>query len=170
MMNELHKVDYNSPIGIIEITGTPDGITSILFSERDAIVYTPQPETPQVLHDCMKELSEYFRGERIEFSVPYISEGTEFQKQVWSALTTIPYAETASYRDIAMEVGNGKAVRAVGNANSKNKLTIIVPCHRIIGSNGKLTGYAGSLSRKEWLLRHEQEFNIFRKKSPSSGV
>lgn len=156
-MNKLHQVDLQSPIGIIEITGTEEGILSIFFKEHDDIVHYPQPDTPQVLKDCQQELAEYFRGERMEFTVPYISTGTEFQGKVWSALTTVGYAETASYRDIAVKVGNDKAVRAVGNANSKNKLSIIVPCHRIIGSSGKLTGYAGTLSRKEWLLKHEKE-------------
>ncbi|MFD1032613.1 methylated-DNA--[protein]-cysteine S-methyltransferase [Metaplanococcus flavidus] len=156
-MNEVHQVDLQSPIGVVEITGTEEGILSIFFKERDEIVHHPQQDTPQVLKDCLQELAEYFRGERMEFTVPYISTGTEFQGKVWSALTTIGYAETASYRDIAVKVGSDKAVRAVGNANSKNKLSIIVPCHRIIGSTGKLTGYAGTLSRKEWLLKHEQK-------------
>jgi len=156
-MHKIHQLDLQSPIGIVEITGTEEGILSIFFKERDDIVHYPQPDTPQVLKDCQQELTEYFRGERMEFTVPYISTGTEFQGKVWSALTTIGYAETASYRDIAVKVGSDKAVRAVGNANSKNKLSIIVPCHRIIGSSGKLTGYAGTLSRKEWLLKHEEE-------------
>lgn len=156
-MHKIHQVDLQSPIGIVEITGTEEGILSIFFKERDDIVHHLQSDTPQVLKDCLRELEEYFRGERMEFTVPYISTGTEFQGKVWSALTTIGYAETASYRDIAVKVGSDKAVRAVGNANSKNKLTIIVPCHRIIGSSGKLTGYAGTLSRKEWLLKHEKE-------------
>lgn len=157
-MNELHQVDYQSPIGIIEIVGNSHGIISILFKEKDVNFHRPQPETPQVLLDFFKELSEYFRGERLEFTVPHISDGTEFQEKVWSALKKIDYAKTASYKDIALEIGSQKAVRAVGYANSKNKLSIIVPCHRVIGSNGKLTGYAGSLSRKEWLLKHEQAF------------
>ena len=155
-MTELHQLDYQSPIGIMEIIGTDSGITSILFVEREEIKYGLQPDTPQVLKDCATQLEEYFRGERLEFSVPVVSKGTEFQTKVWSALTTVGYAETASYRDIAVKVGSEKAVRAVGNANSRNKLTIIVPCHRVIGSSGKLTGYAGTLTRKEWLLNHEK--------------
>lgn len=156
-MNKLHQVEMQSPIGIVEITGTEEGILSVLFKEEDEIIYPPLPDTPQVLVDCLQELEEYFKGERMDFTVPYISEGTEFQGKVWSALTTVGYAETASYKDIAVKVGSEKAVRAVGNANSKNKLTIIVPCHRVIGTNGKLTGYAGTLTRKEWLLKHEQQ-------------
>ncbi len=155
-MGKLYQVDYQSPIGIMEVVGTEEEILSVLFTERDEVLHQPQPDTPQVLNDCLQELDEYFKGERMDFTVPYISEGTEFQGKVWSALTTVGYAETASYRDIAVKVGSEKAVRAVGNANSKNKLTIIVPCHRVIGTNGKLTGYAGTLTRKEWLLKHEQ--------------
>lgn len=156
-MSNLHQVDLQTPIGIIEIMGTEEGVSSVLFTEREEIKHCVQPDTPQVLKECMTQLEEYFRGERLEFSVPVMSKGTEFQTKVWSALTTVGYAETASYRDIAVKVGSERAVRAVGNANSKNKLTIIVPCHRVIGSSGKLTGYAGTLSRKEWLLKHEQE-------------
>ncbi|WP_281863440.1 methylated-DNA--[protein]-cysteine S-methyltransferase [Planomicrobium okeanokoites] len=155
-MSNLYQVDYESPIGVMEVVGTEQGILSVLFTEREEVLHQPQPDMPQVLNDCLRELDEYFKGERMDFTVHYISEGTEFQGKVWSALTTVGYAETASYRDIAVKVGSEKAVRAVGNANSKNKLTIIVPCHRVIGTNGKLTGYAGTLTRKEWLLKHEQ--------------
>lgn len=156
MMNKLYTVDFQSPIGIIEIIGNEQGITSILFSARDTAAHVLQPDTPQVLRDCIKELAEYFNGERLDFTFPCFSEGTAFQQKVWDALRRVDYAETVSYRDIAVAIGHDKAVRAVGNANSKNKLTIVVPCHRIIGTNGKLTGYAGTLPRKEWLLRHEQ--------------
>lgn len=156
-MNKVHQLDIQTPIGVMEIVGTDEGILSVLFKEENEIRHELQPDTPQVLKDCMRELEEYFRGERMEFTVPYSSTGTDFQGKVWSALTTVGYAETASYRDIAVKVGSEKAVRAVGNANSRNKLTIIVPCHRVIGSSGKLTGYAGTLTRKEWLLKHEKE-------------
>lgn len=155
-MTELHQVDYPSPIGVVEITGTEQAIVSLYFSEREQPLHAVQPDTPQVLKDCLQQLDEYFKGQRTEFTVPCLSSGTEFQQKVWAALPDIPYGETASYRDIATAVGNEKSVRAVGNANSKNKISIIIPCHRIIGSNGKLTGYAGSLTRKEWLLKHEQ--------------
>lgn len=155
-MNKLHKVDFQSPIGIIEIIGNEKGITSILFSEREAAVHVLQQDTPQVVRDCIRELAEYFNGERLDFTIPCFSEGTAFQQKVWAALKEVDYAETMSYRDIAVAIGHDKAVRAVGNANSKNKLTIVVPCHRVIGANGKLTGYAGSLPRKEWLLNHER--------------
>lgn len=154
----MNKLDYKSPIGIVEIVGTEEVVSSIMFIEGDEVSNTVNSETPQVLVDCSIQLDEYFKGERHVFSFPYNFEGTEFQKKVWNALTTIPYAETGSYKDIATAINNEKAVRAVGTANGKNRLSIIIPCHRIIGSNGGLTGYAGGLWRKEWLLQHERSF------------
>lgn len=156
-MNELHHAEFQSPIGIVEIIGTDDVIISILFSEKDTVDFPVNADSPQVIVDCQQQLEEYFKGQRMEFDFPVTSTGTPFQQKVWSALTEVPYAKTVSYGAIAKAVGSDKAVRAVGNANSKNKLTIVVPCHRIIGSTGKLTGYAGTLTRKEWLLRHEKE-------------
>jgi len=157
-MNNLYKLDYESPIGVIEIAGTEEAISSILFSEQDKAVNRKNNETPSVLVACWNQLDEYFKGERAQFSIPYLLEGTDFQKKVWQSLTHIPYAETGTYKDIAVSIGNEKAVRAVGSANGKNKISIVVPCHRIIGANGTLTGYAGGLWRKEWLLEHERNF------------
>lgn len=143
---------FESPLGIVEVTSTSTHITSVLFVEQR------QQETarPAVLQQAIDELTQYFSGERTQFTVPCVQRGTPFQQSVWSALTAVPYGETASYKDIATSIQNDKAVRAVGMTNSKNQLTIIVPCHRIIGSSGKLTGYAGGVWRKEWLLQHEQ--------------
>jgi methylated-DNA-[protein]-cysteine S-methyltransferase len=155
----LYKVDYQSPIGVLEIAGTNEGIYSILFTDQEKPVNNDKEGIPKVLVDCYDQLDEYFKGLRTSFTFPYLFEGTEFQKKVWNALTGIPFAQTGSYRDIAVSIGNEKAVRAVGSANGKNKLTIVVPCHRIIGSNRKLTGYAGGLWRKEWLLQHEGSMN-----------
>ena len=155
-MTKFYQVDYDSPVGVIEITGSEEAVYSILFSEKEKAVEKVNAETPEVLKDCHLQLDDYFKGKRQEFTIPYDMEGTDFQKKVWTALTEIPYAETGSYKDIAVSIGNEKAVRAVGMTNGKNKLSIIVPCHRIIGSNGKLTGYAGGLWRKEWLLQHEK--------------
>lgn len=155
---EHHKLDYASPIGVIEIIGTEAEIQSILFIEGDSVVNHLTKNTPKVLQECYEQLDEYFKGERQEFTFPYVLNGTEFQKGVWKALTTIPYAETGSYKDIAVKIENEKAIRAVGSANGRNKISIAVPCHRIIGSNGTLTGYAGGLWRKEWLLNHEKSF------------
>ncbi len=104
-----------------------------------------------------KELLEYFDGKRKIFDVPYKLNGTEFQKKVWAALCDIPYGQTRSYKEIAVAVGNEKASRAIGMANNKNPITVIVPCHRVIGSSGKLVGYAGGLTMKEFLLKMEGE-------------
>ncbi|GGE64013.1 methylated-DNA--[protein]-cysteine S-methyltransferase [Priestia taiwanensis] len=150
-----HMVDYLSPVGMIEITGTEDAICSIMFSEREEIEHRVQENTPSVVQDCYHQLIEYFNGARKVFTFPIWNAGTPFQKNVWSALTSISFGETATYKEIAVAIGNEKSIRAVGNANGKNKLNIVVPCHRIIGSNGKLTGYGGGLWRKEWLLQHE---------------
>ncbi|MFB7156968.1 MULTISPECIES: methylated-DNA--[protein]-cysteine S-methyltransferase [unclassified Lysinibacillus] len=151
-----YKLDFNSPIGIIEIVGSDTEVYSIMFSEQDQIVNVPQKDTPQVLLDCQQQLHEYFIGERHEFTFSYDFDGTNFQKDVWNALTSVTYGETATYKEIAVSIGNEKAVRAVGSANGKNNLSIVIPCHRIIGSNGTLTGYAGGMWRKEWLLQHEK--------------
>ncbi len=104
-----------------------------------------------------KQLLEYFEGVRKEFDIPYKLKGTDFQKKVWSALCDIPYGDTRSYKDIAIAVGNEKASRAIGMANNKNPITVIVPCHRVIGKSGKLVGYAGGLTMKEALLSMEEE-------------
>ena len=151
-----YQLDYNSPIGILEITATDQVITAILFVAREQVAFEKTQSTPEVLNSCYEQLDEYFKGERKQFTVPYLYEGTVFQKQVWQALTTVPFGKTASYQEIAQTIGNEKAVRAVGMTNSKNQLSIIVPCHRVIGKNGQLTGYAGGIWRKEWLLRHEK--------------
>ena len=153
-----YKVDYKSPIGVIEIEGSDTAIYGINFAERDEIIHTPQQDTPQVLVECVKQLQEYFIGERYDFSIPYVFEGTDFQQAVWQALPSVGYGETASYKDIAVAINNEKAVRAVGSANGKNNISIVVPCHRIIGSNGTLTGYGGGMWRKEWLLQHEKSY------------
>lgn len=155
-MKRMYKLDYESPIGVLEIKGDHEAISSILFSEGDKIENRIQADTPPVLRECYNQLDEYFKGERQEFTFPYYIEGTIFQQSVWNALTAIPYAATASYKDIAVSIGNEKAIRAVGSANGKNQLSIVIPCHRIIGATGKLTGYTGGLWRKEWLLEHEK--------------
>jgi len=150
------KIDYKSPIGIIEIEGSETAIDGINFAEREEIVHVPQQNTPPVLLECTKQIHEYFIGERHEFTFPYVFKGTDFQQAVWHALPSVGYGETASCKDIAMIINNEKAVRAVGSANGKNNISIAVPCHRIIGANGSLTGYGGGMWRKEWLLQHEQ--------------
>ncbi len=142
---------YDSPIGLIEIGGTPDGITSLFFVEerRSGVA------TNDVCEEAVKQISEYFAGSRQEFDLPITMDGTEFQQQVWQELRSIPFGQTVSYGDVARSIGKPSAVRAVGAANGDNPVSIIVPCHRVIGSNGGLTGYGGGLERKQWLLKHE---------------
>jgi len=147
---------YQSEIGWLEIIGTHESIKVINFiepEERDSNL--ADVEIPQVLTDGVTQLDEYFKGKRQVFSLKLAPEGTDFQKAVWHQLLEVPFGTTMSYLDIARAIGNEKAVRAVGAANGQNPIVIIVPCHRIIGSNGKLTGYGGGLWRKEWLLNHE---------------
>lgn len=152
----MHRVDFQSPIGVLEILSTMEAIYAIHFTERTETDFHLDDNHPAVVHMCVKQLSEYFYGDRMDFTFPYIYEGTDFQQSVWKALTKVPYATTASYKHIAQSIGNDRAVRAVGSANNKNRLPIVIPCHRIISVGGKLTGYAGGLWRKEWLLNHEQ--------------
>ncbi|MFF2877557.1 methylated-DNA--[protein]-cysteine S-methyltransferase [Gottfriedia sp. NPDC057991] len=159
-MNQLDTAYIDTPLGTLRIVGNEKGVAYIDFvkEENDEI----QKIVPPSLKDAGNELIEYFNGSRKEFSIQSIAKGTPFQESVWRELVKIKYGETASYADIANRIGNPKAVRAVANANARNPLSIIVPCHRIIGSNGKLTGYAGGLWRKEWLLNREQGRETFK--------
>ena len=151
-MSEKYIAYYESPIGILEIAGTEKGIQSVSFVKKKP------PKLPEI-HPCLenswRQLDEYFKGKRKEFSLKLELCGTDFQKRVWRQLRKISHGRTASYGDVARAVGNGKAVRAVGNANGKNPISIIVPCHRVIGSNGDMVGFGGGIWRKKWLLRHE---------------
>ena len=144
---------YYSPIGYLEIGGTDENIVSVNFLDanpaRDA-------QVSPLLEDCIQQLGEYFQKKRQKFDLPLLPEGTSFQKLVWKKLLEIPFGAANSYLDIAKRIGDPKAIRAVGAANGKNPISIVVPCHRVIGANGKLIGYGGGLWRKEWLLRHEQ--------------
>ena len=153
-MNNEFAVLYESPIGPLEICGTAEGISAVSYTPSDG--YEVAEALPDTLQSCVKQLDEYFRGERSSFTVPLLLRGTEFQNKVWTCLQQIEYGTVRTYRELAIMAGNHKAVRAVGNANGKNRLNILVPCHRVIGSNGELTGYGGGLWRKEWLLRHEE--------------
>ncbi|MEH7403292.1 MULTISPECIES: methylated-DNA--[protein]-cysteine S-methyltransferase [Bacillaceae] len=159
-MNQLDTAYIDTPLGTLRIVGNEKGVAFIDFvkEENDEI----QKIVPPSLKNAGNELIEYFSGFRKEFSIQSIAKGTPFQESVWRELVKIKYGETASYADIANRIGNPKAVRAVANANARNPLSIIVPCHRIIGSNGKLTGYAGGLWRKEWLLNREQGRETFK--------
>jgi len=140
-----------TPIGLLQVTATDKEVVSILFVEDTQLIHSNL-----VTIKALNQLNEYFNGERLSFDLPLLSQGTNFQKKVWQALTEIEYADTCSYSDIACNINNPKGVRAVGLANGKNPMTIVVPCHRVIGKNGQLTGYAGGVDRKAWLLAHEQ--------------
>ena len=148
---ETHYAYYDSPIGLIEVGGTDKAVTSLYFvEERKAGV-----ESNAVCAEAVRQIAEYFDGKRQDFELPLDLSGTEFQRQVWTELTSIPYGQTVSYADLARAIGKPTAVRAVGAANGDNPVSIIVPCHRVIGRDGGLIGYGGGLARKEWLLRHE---------------
>lgn len=145
-------IDYlDTPSGLLKISATDKAINAITFVVRQVEVNAANSLTEQ----AVLQLSEYFANTRRTFDLPLAAGGTAFQQQVWRLLCDIPYGETASYSDIARRLGNPKAVRAVGSANGKNPISIIVPCHRVIGANGTLTGYAGGLERKSQLLRLE---------------
>lgn len=154
------KVYYSSEIGLLEIIGTADSIKAINFIEGAAGDQPVDPAgLPAAVADCLVQLDEYFKGERRDFSLNLTPEGTAFQQAVWQQLMAVSYGQTVSYLDIARQIGNEKAVRAVGAANGQNPIVIVVPCHRIVGSNGQLTGYGGGLWRKAWLLKHEKSFS-----------
>lgn len=153
-MPEHYTAYYSSEIGTIEIVGTRQGILSVDFVEEPDRV---TPDFHQCLEPCIHQLDEYFRGKLQVFTLPLLLRGTSFQEKVWKALMDIPYGTTQSYAEIAGKIGHRNAFRAVGNANNKNNVAIIIPCHRVIGSNGSLTGYAGGIWRKEWLLEHERK-------------
>lgn len=143
----------SSPIGPLKVTSDEQFILSIDHNEMGKSSEQP----PKVLIQCKQQLEQYFAGERKEFDIPVSFHGTPFQQQVWKTLQQIPYGEVCSYKQIAEAISNPKAVRAVGNANNKNKLPIIIPCHRVIGANGKLAGYALGLEHKQYLLALEKK-------------
>lgn len=152
------KVFYQSRIGLLEIVGTDAGLNSIIFIERvEGEEYANPATILPIVAACVRQLDGYFRGDLREFSLQLSPEGTDFQKSVWEQLVDIPYGNTVSYLDIAKSLNNEQAVRAVGAANGQNPISIVVPCHRVIGSDGKLIGYGGGLWRKQWLLNHERQ-------------
>ena len=154
---------YQSPVGTVRIKAHKGCINEILFmdevteQQRDDNEIIDQADT-DVLAKCRQQLDEYFSGERKTFDFPVKQEGTLFQEKVWNELLHIPYGKTISYRQLSQMIGNVKSIRSVGTANGRNSLPIVVPCHRVIGSDGSLTGYGGGLWRKKWLLEHENKF------------
>jgi methylated-DNA-[protein]-cysteine S-methyltransferase len=142
---------YSSPLGMIQLEGSDEGINAVAFAQNSQIPISNSSD----LLEAINQLDQYFSGKRKEFSLPLAPKGTPFQKQVWQELQTITFGEKRSYLDIALKLGDKNLTRAVGAANGKNPIAIIIPCHRVIGENGSLTGYAGGLWRKEWLLDFE---------------
>jgi len=141
----------NSPLGIIKIQGDENGISIIsVLSEGEL-----STKIPNELQEAVSQLQEYFEGKRKDFDFKLNPKGTDFQQKVWQELLNIPFGKTMSYMDLSKKLGDVKAIRAVASANGKNPLWIVVPCHRVIGTDGSLTGYAGGLWRKKWLLEHE---------------
>ena len=146
--------EFDSPLGRLLLFGTTRGLSGIMMTRHrhfDGQQKNWQRDDAR-WRDASKQLVEYFAGKRRDFDIPLDVEGTEFQMKVWAALCTIPFGRTASYGDIARQIGNPKAVRAVGLANGRNPVSIVVPCHRVIGADGTLTGYGGGLDRKKILL------------------
>jgi len=140
-----------TPIGTAELKGDENGLASITVLDNKK----PNGTFPDVLVDAAKQFQEYFNGDRTVINLELNPSGTDLQKKVWNALLKIPFRKTISYLELSKQLGDVKAIRAVASANGKNPLWIVVPCHRVIGTNGDLTGYAGGLHRKKWLLEHE---------------
>ena len=155
---------YHSPVGVLTIKATANSLSAVLFTKTG---YNTLPENTStetknhdhpIIQNCCNQLQEYFEGSRKQFDLPLEQPGTLFQQKVWKELLRIDYGKTISYLELSKRIGDVKAIRAVGTTNGKNQIAIIVPCHRVIGSNGDLTGYAGELWRKKWLLDHEAKF------------
>ncbi|MDH7913643.1 methylated-DNA--[protein]-cysteine S-methyltransferase [Winogradskyella sp. SYSU M77433] len=144
-----------TPLGYAKIVGNQDGITSVSIVDTTENISESIPES---LLDCVTQLKAYFNNELKTFELKLNPEGTDFQKKVWKQLEKIPFGKTISYLDLAKQLGDAKTIRAAASANGKNPLWIIVPCHRVIGTDGSLTGYAGGLHRKQWLLNHESKY------------
>jgi len=172
----MHTLLVPSPVGPLEIAGTEKGVVSVSFARKGVLAKKPAKKSasgkaapakssakaaqvtsvPAPLRDCARQLEEYFAGRRKSFDCRLDLQGTDFQKKVWRALLKVPFGKTASYGKIARAVGRPGAARAVGGANHANPVAVIVPCHRIIGADGSLTGYGAGIERKAWLLEHER--------------
>jgi methylated-DNA-[protein]-cysteine S-methyltransferase len=164
------KAYYRCPLGWVEIQTSHDAVSSVRLCKEDTADLQIQSNSIRndsaILTECIRQLEEYFSGQRTNFDLPILQHGTEFQQSVWNVLETIPFGKTVNYAEVAKRINAPKAVRAVGAACGKNKVWIIVPCHRVIGADGSLTGYAGGLECKKWLLDHEAKvflkiFHIF---------
>ncbi len=159
-MAETFRAWLETPIGPLEVVSDGAAVLAVAFAGgpgRRKGAATETAARPPVLEHCLRQLEAYFRGERRSFDLPLRLEGTPFQRRVWQALLRVPYGRTATYGELAAALGSPRAGRAVGGANHRNPVSIIVPCHRVVGGDGGLVGYGGGLWRKEWLLRHERE-------------
>lgn len=144
-----------SPVGFLILKSDGQTVTEIHFSETDV----PEKNSCAVLETCREQLQNYFSGKVLSFDLPLNPDGTEFQKKVWTELIKIPFGETITYHELAVRLGDSNVIRAAGTANGKNPIAIVIPCHRVIGAGNKLTGYAGGIWRKKWLLEHEINHN-----------
>jgi methylated-DNA-[protein]-cysteine S-methyltransferase len=151
LLKNMETAYIKTPLGIAQIIGDENGISAITVLEQAEI----SNEIPELLQIPVSQLNDYFEGKRNDFDFILNPKGTEFQQKVWKGLLEIPFGKTMSYLELSKKLGDVKAIRAVASANGKNPLWIVVPCHRVIGSDGSLTGYAGGLWRKKWLLEHE---------------
>ena len=149
------KTTIDSPVGPLTLVERDGALAGLYMVEHRHMPALPDDEDPRILPAAREQLAAYFDGTLQDFDVEVFAAGTPFQEAVWKGLRQIPYGETWSYRDLAEHLGNPKAVRAVGLANGRNPVSIVVPCHRVVGANGSLTGYGGGLERKQWLLAHE---------------
>lgn len=153
----MFQYTYKTPLGPLTLAEENGSLTNCSFGTSAKLPQNADIRETKLLKEAWRQLQQYFNGERKTFNLPLAPQGTAFQQAAWQALLTIPYGQTASYKDMAIKVGNPKACRAIGMANNKNPIGIIIPCHRVIGSNGKLIGYAGGLDIKQKLLSLEKE-------------
>lgn len=151
-MQTIFHTTIETPVGFLELKSDNEALLSVSFVKQFNL---NSSEIPDILHEAVKQLQEYFNGERKIFDLNIKPDGTPFQQKIWELVKNVPYGETVSYRNIAKLSSSEKNTRAVGLANGKNPIPIIIPCHRVIGTSGKLTGYAGGMERKQWLLQHE---------------
>jgi methylated-DNA-[protein]-cysteine S-methyltransferase len=154
-MQELFSTYYQSPVGLLRIIGSEHFISAIHFIDNleDPATQNPSP----IVIQCVEQLIQYFNGERRKFEFPIHQQGTAFQEKVWDELLGIPFGKTISYLELARRLGDTKVIRAAASANGRNNISVVVPCHRVIGSNNELIGYGGGLWRKKWLLDHEMK-------------
>ena len=153
----LYTAYYHSPVGVLKLQCSDKYIKTVTYSDVEGEI---QNDEHKLLQSCTKQLDEYFAGKRKHFTLPLNQDGTEFQEKIWTLLSKIPYGKTISYNELAKQYGDNKAIRAAASANGKNNICIIVPCHRVIGSDHSLVGYAGGLWRKKWLLDHEAKYEL----------